>query len=162
MKPITSKDFRRTTKGQPYYAGRWEYFQLAIQLAGRPASVLELGPHTLPLFPAGDTMDVSGALSPTYRHDATQVPWPVDRHYDLFIGLQVWEHLRESQAAAFAEVMRVASRAVLSFPNQWDCPADLSHHGIDEQRIAEWTCHVPLLARLATARQDRVVYYWEF
>lgn len=162
LEPISEADFQAASARWPYYARRWGYFRLALQFAGSPSSVLELGPHRLPLFPAGDTMDRKAELLPTYRHDASVTPWPVEQHYDLFIGLQVWEHLGASQAMAFWEVMRVADRAVLSFPYRWDCPADLIHHGIDDAVIGRWTCGVPWQSAAVAIRGRRMVCYWEF
>lgn len=163
LKPITEADYRRAVDEHPYYAGRWGYYRLALGFAGCPESVVELGPHRLPLFPAGDTMDVNPALAPTYRHDARVLPWPVeDGRYDLFVALQVWEHLGASQAIAFREVMRVAKRAILSFPFTWDCPDDPVHHAIGREKIREWTCGIPWRALVFSPDGLRAVCYWEF
>ena len=163
MEPITEADYQRALGECPYYAGRWGYYRLALGFAGSPPSVLELGPHWLPLFPGGDTMDLDAVLSPTYRHDARVTPWPVESgRYDLFIGLQVWEHLGASQADAFREVMRIARRAVLSFPWEWDCPTDPVHHGVNAAVMARWTCGVPVAGRALSPDGARLVCYWEF
>ena len=160
---VTEADFERARGEFDYYDPcRWEYYRLALQFVKDPVSVLELGPHRLPLFPDGDTIDNNKGLSPTYCHDAGVTPWPVDKHYDLFIGLQVWEHLGKSQSAAFAEVMRIADRAVLSFPYKWNCPGN-RHHAIDDEVIAIWTQGVAWKDRIVTDHKPwRVVFYWEF
>ena len=54
-------------------------------------------------------------------HDATATPWPIPGgRYDLFVALQVFEHLGTSQRAAFAEVRRVARHAIISLPIEWE------------------------------------------
>ena len=58
-------------------------------------------------------------------HDATRIPWPIgaDR-YDLFVALQVFEHLGSAQPAVFDEVRRVARHAIISLPidGRWTTP----------------------------------------
>ena len=69
-----------------------------------------------------------------FVHDVTQVPWPfADGEYDLFVALQVFEHLGTSQVAAFHEVGRVARRAIISLPIDWqmDDPAQLPPHDLE-------------------------------
>ena len=117
-----------------------------------PRSVLELGPALFTVVKNADIMrkpelDVWGVpaniRSMEYLHDATQTPWPVREKYDLFIALQVFEHLMGRQAQAFREVKRIARYAILSLPYKWDCPKDNAnypeHHMIDENTILGWT-----------------------
>ena len=150
LRPISQEDFERDfRKGDLYYFGRWGYFREAMRMVMRfrPATLLELG-SAVPIITGADTMDLykQGA---TFRYDARVCPWPVaDKQYDAFLGLQVWEHLRnddgtEHQARAFDEVQRIADCAVLSFPYNWtDCGPDDEHYMIDDDRIAAWTRHV--------------------
>jgi hypothetical protein len=111
-----------------YYEGRWAYFSEVINIIqendawGRPQKY----------------------VTKEYEHNATVVPWPIkDKEYDLFIALQVWEHLEGKQKDAFKEVMRTSKMAILSFPYMWDCPKDNAnypeHHMINEEIISEWT-----------------------
>lgn len=164
LRPISKADFDRALKRDVYYAGRWSYFSEVLWLARRirPNSVLELGPHTLPLFPAGDTLDRRASVSPTYLHDARRTPWPVDRRYDLLIGLQVWEHLGPHQTAAFREMRRVADHVMLSVPFLWHAPHDPEHGGIDHQTVLRWSGGVPpkatVLANYYGTR--RLVCWW--
>jgi hypothetical protein len=128
----------------PYYHGRWDYFEKTIEMAKgeSPQTILEIGPNLIPLFPKADIMDINNLRSRYYRHDATKVPWPIsDSKYDLVIALQVWEHLRDKQKQAFAEVKRVSKAAILSFPYKWYMPGDV-HHMIDEKIIADWTLYM--------------------
>jgi len=161
---ITRADFDATEAADPYYRHRWPYLRQAAAWARElaPRCAIELGPYRLPILPEADTMDrCSHPRPPTILHDAMIAPWPIqDRAYDLFIALQVWEHLGSSQAAAFREVQRVARAAILSFPYRWNCPDRPDHHGIDEARIAEWTCHKPP-AEVVHAG-SRVLYRWDF
>lgn len=147
LEPLTAESFGALKQSDPaYYTGRWPYLNVAVQMAMEepPTRVLELGPYRRPLFLGCDLMDRHNYLkagSVDIIHDATQVPWPVeDRTYDLFVALQVWEHLRPKQSEAFAEVRRVAKRAVLSFPYKWTrVPKDDVHFDIDMETISKWT-----------------------
>jgi hypothetical protein len=98
-----------------------------------------------PLISGADVMDrvarpgleASGSV---LLHDATATPWPVDgNRYDLFVGLQVFEHLGAAQAAAFREVRRIARHAIISLPIDWQME-DLRnpHHGISHDRVLSW------------------------
>jgi len=167
-RPISAGEFHGLLGKYPFYVGRyyrrrWEYIEEVLRIVRRerPQSVLELGPGPLPIVKGSDTMDRE-ALAPglTYLHDATQFPWPIeDSRYDLFLALQVWEHLGESQQRAFQEVMRIAKAAVLSFPYKWHRPGNV-HHDIDETTIAEWTLHVPPEQILGTRK--RIIYFFRF
>ena len=155
MDCITYNEFLELSRPrEEYYAGRWTYFREVIKLARElgPSSVLELGPALFTVVKGSDIMrkpeiDIWGApaniQSMEYLHDATVTPWPVDKKYDLFIALQVFEHLTGCQARAFQEVKRIARHAILSLPYKWDCPKDNAnypeHHMIDENTILEWT-----------------------
>jgi hypothetical protein len=153
--------------------------------ASNVTSALELGPGPIPVMQDSHLMlnpkdDVPGRpldRAPTqYVHDATQFPWPIaDKKYDLFVALQVWEHLGDQQAQAFQEVMRVAGMAILSFPLLWDCPEEShnypEHHMITDDRIAEWSLglkpeRVERVPRfdLTIGKENgwRAVYFWKF
>ena len=141
--PITKAEFDTALAKNPYYNDRWGYFEEAIQqsMALKPCSVLELGCLAFPLFRSSVVMDRAKEVNPHIVHDATTIPWPVaDKTFDLFMALQVWEHLGTNQQAAFSEVRRVAKTAVLSFPLMWKCrdPKDV-HHAISMETIEQWT-----------------------
>ena len=161
MELMTYSDFVGLSGGSSgsYYEGRWTYFSQVIDFIKEQEEVnrvLELGPSFLPVVKDCDIMvkpelDVWGRplrkAPMEYQHDATITPWPVrDKEYDLFIALQVWEHLSGKQAEAFKEVMRISRMAVLSFPYMWDCPKDNAnfpeHHMIDEGIISSWTLNI--------------------
>ena len=187
MRTMDFADFEKLLQGPagPYFVGRWEYYKVVADIVNRlnPASVLELGPGRHTIVHQCDIMvkpedDAWGRplneVGHVYLHDATEKPWPVaDQQYDLFIALQVWEHLSNKQSRAFREVMRTSKAAVLSLPYQWDCAKDDSnypeHHQVDEELIGDWTLGVPpkeiiKIGRTGpeTSKGPRIIYYWEF
>jgi hypothetical protein len=161
---VTKPQFDAAARHDPYYhASRWDYYSAAVAtLRGLDfGSSLELGPHRLPLVSGGDTMDLNAGIGPTVQHDATTTPWPIeDSSYDLFIALQVWEHLEGRQTEAFAEVMRITRRfALLSFPLMWNSPDNPSHHGITRNRIRDWTLGFkPVSTEVIGAKRARIIY----
>jgi hypothetical protein len=108
---------------------RWLYYDVAgkLSLTVPHGKVLEAGTESISVFHGSDIVNFD------LRH-----PFPVaNGAYDLFIALQVWEHLEGCQAAAFAEVRRIARACVLSFPYRWTAGSP-EHQGIDMARITEW------------------------
>jgi hypothetical protein len=184
---ITYQDFEEMLQGPqgPYYTGRWEYFKEVLKIIQqeRINTVLELGPGFLPIVKNSDIM-----LSPeedqfgrpakirgqVIVHDATSKPWPInDQKYDLFIALQVWEHLDNKQSRAFREVMRISKMAILSFPYLWEGgeakPSHRAHRGIDKELITDWTLHlspenVIEIPRTGSefSKGPRLIYFWKF
>ena len=134
------------------------------------STALELGPHLRPLVVGADVLErvpkpgmaVEGRL---ILHDATIAPWPIaDRAYDLFVGLQVFEHLRDRQREAFREVRRVARHAVLSLPIDWVMPDPTDmHHQLSHERVLSWFAPVsPTAVRLGNAGfGKRLIYVFE-
>ena len=159
MTPITRDQFEKEAKatGNPYWLNswhrRWLYYEQAARLAFTVPheTVLEAGTEGLWVFP--------GAASVAVGFDLRE-PFPVaDKAFDLFIALQVWEHLEGRQAAAFAEVRRIAGAAVLSFPYCWTAGGP-EHEGIDMPRIVEWASGVkPCVVSVVTSR---AVCLWKF
>jgi hypothetical protein len=159
-----------------YYRGRWGYLSLACQEADRLidthglTSALELGAHLRSIIVGADIMDrrLPVELEAEGRlivHDATKVPWPIeDNRYDLFVALQVFEHLGNRQVEAFSEVRRVARHAIISLPIDWvmDDPANC-HHQISHERALEWF-HPTLPTRVIrhdTGTRKRLIYVFE-
>lgn len=151
IRPISRAEFDLVARRYPYYSGRWPY----MSAAGREASALisrhhlhsalELGPHLRPLIVGADVMVLSpneglDAEGRIVVGDARVTPWAVpDGAYDLFVALQVFEHLDDRQGAAFREVCRVARHALISLPIDWvmNDPTDC-HHGITEEQVLGW------------------------
>src|SRR5688500_11902516 len=158
---MTREQFDRLCKLNPYYRGRWGYYSAATEILRREGfgergrEVLEIGPAAVPLVAGSQVMQFHKASphvrteSPTYVWDAAQTPWPIGAgRYDAAVALQVWEHLRDKQREAFAELRRVARFAVLSFPYKWRGGGD-ARHAVTDETIAGWT--------LGHAMKDRVV-----
>jgi hypothetical protein len=159
-----------------YYRGRWPYMSVACAAADdlieryRLRTALELGPHLSPIVVGADVMDVSPSADlrghrHVIVHDATAVPWPIeDRAYGLFVGLQVFEHLRDRQREAFAEVRRVADHAIISLPIDWQMPDPRDkHHGISHETAMSWFAPSrPTRIEVGTpAPRKRLVYVFE-
>lgn len=174
LSPLTAATFGGLKKRDPnYYSGRWPYLSLASDLAMqlKPESILELGPYRRPLIGGSDVMDLNDYLADgkvKWKWDARKTPWPVeDNAYDLFIALQVWEHLGREQAAAFREVMRISKTAILSFPYLWQL-ADTGdcHHGIGDGTIREWICGVrptkKVIVDKPNPKYKRAIYVFDF
>ena len=151
IRPLTESEFTEMTAQFPYYKGRWVYVSKALGqvetlIRRRGArTALELGVPLRPIVVGADAMDITAGphvdpAVPMTIHDATQAPWPVgDKAYDVFIALQVFEHLRDRQREAFLEVRRIARHAVISLPIDWemDDPTNC-HHRIPEERVLSW------------------------
>jgi hypothetical protein len=161
---------------EPYYRVRIGYMRVAgdvsAELIGRKGlrSALELGPNLRSLIVGADVMDVVDrpqmvAEGARIVHDATAAPWPVDdKTYDLFVALQVFEHLGTKQPAAFREVRRVARNAILSLPIDWVMADPRNcHHGLTNERVLEWFAPVvPTRVVLGNGgHRKRLLYVFE-
>lgn len=176
IRPIAKREFHAMARTFAYYRGRWGYVSLACREAGELidtyglTSALELGAHLRSIIVGADVMDRRippelEAEGQAIVHDATRVPWPIEeKRYGLFVALQVFEHLRDRQIEAFAEVRRVARHAIISLPIDWvmDDPTNC-HHQISHERALEWF-HPTLPTRIVsdeTGRRKRVIYVFE-
>lgn len=184
---MTYKDYQDLLKGpgSNYYIGRWEYFKEVIEIikGQNIRSVLEIGPGLLPIVKNSDVIinpeeDAFGRPQEIFgkvlTFDATTKPWPIlDKQYDLFIALQVWEHLDNKQSRAFREVMRISKMAILSFPYHWDGgeekPSHRAHRDIDRELIEDWTFNVKPEKIIEIPRTGsefskgpRIIYFWRF
>jgi hypothetical protein len=187
METLTYREYQQLLTGPmgDWYNGRWSYYGPVTELINSLefSSALELGPGRITMVKGCDVMakpddDFWGrpetGVGKVILHDATEKPWPVaDKQYDLFVALQVWEHLSNKQSRAFREVMRISRKAVLSFPYLWNCPKNdpnyPEHHMIDKELIGDWTLNVPPrkvieIERTSpkVSRGPRLIYYWEF
>jgi hypothetical protein len=152
IRPITEVEFSRLfRRHRDQYRGRWPYMAVAGAAARRLIerdglhSALELGPNRRALIVNADVLELHDrpdleAEGRVIIHDARVAPWPVgDKAYDLFVGLQVFEHLTGDQRVAFNEIRRVARHAILSLPIDWDMkdPAH-SHHMLSREHAQTW------------------------
>jgi hypothetical protein len=151
IRPLDRVELVDLAAREPYYKPRIGYMGVAGGLAAdliarrRLRTALELGPHLRPLIVGADVMDVVSrdGLQAEGRRvvaDATRTPWPVDdKAYDLFVALQVFEHLGTRQPEAFREVRRIARNAILSLPIDWVMPDPTNcHHGLTDERVRAW------------------------
>jgi hypothetical protein len=151
IRPLTWREFELIEAHDRYYRTRWSYLSVAGEQAASLIAAhdlhtaLELGPARRPLIVGADAMDRIERPDLQHEgdlvvHDATVAPWPIaDKAYDLFVGLQVFEHLKGGQAAAFAEVVRTARHAILSLPIDWVLEDTSNcHHGLTEEHARSW------------------------
>ena len=163
-------------KRDPYWKNwdswktRWEYMAIvqAWMQFIEPDNILEAGCNNAPLCIDSDTV----GLAPSdnyigdhkYIHDLTSIPWPfADKQYDIFVALQVWEHLNNKQHLAFQEAKRIAHHVILSFPYMWNTPPEDCHHSIDESTIVRWangqSPNKIFITNITT--RARLVCYWK-
>jgi hypothetical protein len=160
MKYLTKAEYSVLVKRDKYWKRRWPYFSYVIELTKtlNPSSVLEIGPYTQSLC-GDDTMDIYQRFTPTYRWDASQIPYPINsKSYDVVIALQVFEHLGTNQRSAFEEVRRISKFAILSFPYKWNCPKDTKHHNITKEVIDKWVDSPVSIKEIG----KRIVYFFDF
>ena len=176
IRPLTELEFDEMAARFPYYKGRWGYMSAALAQASTlirrhgVRTALELGAPVRPILVGADVMDIKARpeLDPSVPmtiHDATQAPWPVgDKAYDLFLALQVFEHLRDRQPEAFREVRRVARHAIISLPIEWemDDPKNC-HHRIPEERVLSWFAPVvpTRVIEGSGGKRRRLIYVFE-
>ena len=151
IRPLRNYELIDLGVAEPYYRPRRGYMNAAGLVASDLIerkdlrTALELGPHLRSLIVGADVMDVvrNERLRAEGRqivHDATKAPWPFpDKAYDLFVALQVFEHLGTRQPEAFLEVRRVARNAILSLPIDWVMADPRNcHHLVTEERVLGW------------------------
>jgi hypothetical protein len=151
IRPLRNYELIDLGVAEPYYRPRRGYMNAAGLVASdlierkELRTALELGPHLRSLIVGADVMDVvrNERLRAEGRqvvHDATKAPWPFpDKAYDLFVALQVFEHLGTRQPEAFLEVRRVARNAILSLPIDWVMADPRNcHHLVTEERVLGW------------------------
>jgi len=171
MNLITKEEFDKLAEEYRYWRERWSYIGVVANILEQESfdTVLEMGNKGVPIVKGSDSMDIEAYEGLTYLHDAKITPWPLkDKEYDVFIALQVWEHLRDKQEDAFKEVIRCSKIAILSFPYKWNCPNDPMHHNIDENRIKKWTLGIkpteiiPVITSNSENSRNRIIYVFKF
>ena len=176
LTPITIDTIRQIQKKDKYYINRQKYLGKVIHMVNNLMekkqinSVLELGPYKLPIVDGSDIMDKDPQLDNIKHHwDAEITPWPIkDKQYDLFIALQVFEHLGNKQIQAFKEVMRISKMAIISLPYKWT-RSDNMNINIDHDIISRWTLGIkPVYKEVITEDFDvgknwrRAIYFFVF
>jgi hypothetical protein len=176
IRALRRYEFDALVQRAPYYRPRWRYLssvgRIANALIARHGlrTALELGPHLRPVIVGSDAMDRHSQTElqsegRVYVHDATTIPWPFDdKQYDLFVALQVFEHLGDQQAAVFREVRRIAKHAEISVPIDWvmDDPRNCHHRISNEMALAWFAPVVPTRIAIGNGgRRTRLIYVFE-
>ena len=138
---------------EPYYRPAVGYMGVAGRRRLGPhrarrqlRTALELGPHLRSLIVGADVMDIvrndaarAEGRQIVARRDEGARGRSTDKAYDLFVALQVFEHLGTRQPEAFLEVRRVARNAILSLPIDWVMADPRNcHHLVTEERVLGW------------------------
>lgn len=136
---------------------RWKYIHYVIELAKslKISSICEAGANGIPL-------NNTSYLLTYPEHDLNNLDLSKFKEkFDLFIALQVWEHL-ENQQKAFENVCEISKKIILSFPYKWKT-GDEQHKKIDDEKIAEWTCNLKPTStkEILCGKLIRKVYYWD-
>ncbi|MBD3194902.1 MAG: methyltransferase domain-containing protein [Candidatus Lokiarchaeota archaeon] len=166
MKYVNWKEYTKLGMRRPYYRERWCYIREVVNIIKKidPESVLELGVRHIRVVKNSDVMDLKDYdIGAKYVMDARKLPWPIpDNEYDLFIALEVFEHLKKTNRSdIFREIKRTSNMAILSFPYKWDWPdKDNPHYMIDDDIIKEWTdYHEPVIEKVV---MNRKICFYDF
>jgi len=154
-----------------YYQHRWSYFQDVIYILKKTniefKNAVDLGTYLQSIIKNGHTIDIKNRGDTTYIFDANDISkWKQieDKQYDLFIGMQVFEHL-EKQNEIWKEVTRISNHAIISLPYMWNCYGD-SHHGINEEVIYKWTKMTPKYSLISggdeQSKAKRIICFYSF
>ena len=164
-KYLTKEEYEEIVKKDTYYKSRWNYLGHVVELARliNPRTTIEVGCRQVQIVKNStivDTKDIDGV---DYIHDITNTPWPIIGPFDLFIALQVWEHLKDKQHLAFREVQRLCRMAIISVPWKWKTGHN-DHIGINNATMLHWTNGVePKFKIKCTIRKiHRMVYFYRF
>ena len=163
---LTESEYNRLAESLPYYTphktwSRWDYMSLVVDEMKilQPSSICEAGSEGMYLSNDSTVMELKPKNSEHEEiiHNLNNIPYPIkDKQFDLFIALQVWEHLT-NQIEAFKEVRRVSHNAILSFPYKWK---GNRVHDISEDDISRWTSNIIPVKVIPI--QNRLIYVWSF
>jgi len=131
------------------YERRWEYIDEVLKELEiiNPSSAIEMGTAGISLMNFSDSMDIDEQHidkdnnTKKYIFDCTITPWNIkDKKYDIFVGLQVLEHLSPNQIEVFKEIKRISKYAIITLPYKWKMKDTTNcHHMIDDDIINLWT-----------------------
>ena len=149
------------------YPARWEYIEPVISELKTisPKTAIELGSYKISLMDFSDNMgldqnffDQDNINNENYIFDARKTPWPIeDKKYDVFIALQVLEHLNPNQSQVFDEIKRISKSCILTLPYLWNSPKDITHHNVTDEVINGWTNqHVPYKRTIIGSNKNRL------
>jgi hypothetical protein len=128
---------------------RWNYINMVLKEVKNinPKNMIEMGTNAIALSDFSDSInlksvnvDTNNINNKNYLFDAKNIPWPInDKEYDLFVAMQVLEHLEPKQKEVFNEIKRISNYCILTLPYLWNCPNDKLHHDINDVTISKWT-----------------------
>lgn len=154
------------TKGHQWgtYKKRWKYHEKALEIIKtitikNPEDVLEMGTMGIQLIEGSDTLDYSDDWDetkfskPTYFHNAKNIPWPINKKYELFIALRVFHHLQPMQKECFEEARRIANNIliVIAEPEIYN-----EKYGL---QVSEF-CNVQYTEKIKIPNSNSVIYFW--
>jgi len=128
---------------------RWKYISMVLEEIENinPRTMIEIGTNAIALSDFSDSInlksvnvDTNNINNKNYLFDAKNTPWPInDKEYDLFVAMQVLEHLEPKQKEVFDEIKRISNYCILTLPYLWNVPNDKLHHNISDEVIKNWT-----------------------
>lgn len=151
---------------------RWNYMSSVIEDLKKIkfTTSIELGTAGIPLINTSDIIDknkefVCGENNKIYLFDARKTPWEdiPDKSYDIFIALQVLEHLTPNQFNVFKEIQRISKMAIISLPYNWPSGND-NHKMIGDDIISKWTDNYPISKKRIheSPNHNRIELFYEF
>jgi len=167
---INESEFKDLAKADwDYYQHRWSYISKVIDILNIQSipfnSCIELGCHLFSISKNGDTIDINPECKTTYCFDANKCPWDIeDKKYDLFIGLQVLEHL-DNHVEVFKEIKRISKYAIISLPYKWSSLKYNCHNNIDENVIYRWAQQHPSASTIIPSinlNKERIINFYRF
>ena len=146
---LTLEKYKVLTAGDTYWDTRWNYMGVVADIVKTLNfdTCVEVGTEGI----GGKRIKIVSDSLEIYDEsvfDLNRKKWPFKT--DLFIALQVFEHLDTKNA--FARLKEICKTAVISLPYMWDTPDDLMHHKIDEKKIFTWAGYHPVKSYKVAAR----------
>lgn len=136
---------------------RWGYMSYVIDLLKNMAltHVVEAGAHDIPLSDSSFLLNY-----PEYDLNILD-DYTFPYRFDVFVALQVWEHL-ENPIGAFSAIKNIADRAILSFPYNWPDSENIQHRNIGDETILLWIgnlepSHTKIIEEIPGRERERFV-----
>lgn len=149
---LTEQEFNRITNGIKYWNNRWNYIGHVVNIVNTLQfnNSIEVGTNGVAII--SDSLKIESENQ--FDLDSDNYPF----NTDLFIALQVFEHLKYP-AKAFENVKKTCKQAIISLPFEWICPADPMHHMITKDKILSW---FKMEANRELRVASRIILYYKF